>query len=84
MKTRQFINQIPLFAILIITALMFLIPFYILARNALMTQREIAQFDWQFWAKIPNWENINNLMNDPIANMRVGLRNSAIISLFQV
>jgi len=84
MKTRRFINQIPLFATLIITALIFLIPFYIIARNALMTQREIAQFDWQFWAKIPNWENINKLMNDPIANMRIGLKNSAIVSLFQV
>lgn len=84
MKIRRFINQIPLFAILIITALIFLIPFYIIARNALMTQREIAEFDWQFWAKIPNWENINNLMNDPIASMRVGLKNSAIVSLFQV
>jgi multiple sugar transport system permease protein len=53
-------------------------------RNALMTQREIAQFDWIFWAKMPQWKNLTDLWNDPIANMQTGLKNSALISLVQV
>jgi len=49
-----------------------------------MTQREIASFDWIFWAKQPNWKNIFDLLNDPVAPMITGLKNSIIISIFQV
>lgn len=74
----------PKYLLLIFLSFLYLLPFYIIARNALMTQREIAQLDWQFWAKIPQWQNIGILLKDPIANMQIGLRNSAIVSIAQV
>jgi len=74
----------PKYLVLIFLSLLYLLPFYIIARNALMTQREVAQFDWLFWAKEPQWKNITTLLNDPIANMRVGLKNSTIVSIAQV
>lgn len=68
----------------IILAMVFLVPFYVIARNALMTQREVANFDWILWAEEPQFENASNLFSDPIAPMGTGLRNSTIMSVVQV
>ena len=84
MTTRKTFNKVILYTVLIIFSIAYLIPFYIIARNALMTQQEIAQFDWVMWAETPQWENFTKLMSDPIANMAVGLKNSTIVSVFQV
>lgn len=84
MKTRKIINKVLLYTVLILFSIAYLIPFYIIARNALMTKQEIAQFDWVFWAAKPQWGNFMNLMQDPIANMTIGLKNSALVSLLQV
>ena len=73
-----------LYTLAVIISLVYLVPYYIILRNALMTQGEIAAFDWIFWAEQVQWENIVNLFNDPIAPMGVGLKNSAIIAFFQV
>lgn len=84
MKTRKRLNKVLLYVVLILFSIAYLIPFYIIARNALMTQKEIAQFDWVLWAAAPQWENFTNLMSDPIANMGVGLKNSTLVSVLQV
>jgi multiple sugar transport system permease protein len=73
-----------IYVLAIIVSILYLVPYYIIVRNALMTQSEIAAFDWIFWADAMKWENLVNLFNDPIAPMGVGLKNSAIISFFQV
>lgn len=84
MKTRKIISKVLLYTVLILFSIAYLIPFYIIARNALMTKQEVAQFDWVFWASEPQWQNFMNLMKDPIANMAIGLKNSALVSLLQV
>ncbi len=84
MKKRFQGNKIPTYLLLILLSIIYLIPFYIIARNALMTKQEVAQFDWLFWADSPQWANLTNLLNDPIANMKIGLKNSTIVSIFQV
>lgn len=84
MRTRRFFNSFWLYALLTILAIIYLIPYYIIARNALMTQREVASFDWILWASQMQWSNLIDLFNDPIAPMGIGLKNSAIMSLFQV
>lgn len=73
-----------LYAIAILIAFMYLIPFYIIARNALMTKVEVSSFDWIVWPEQAQWENVVNLFNDPLAPMATGLKNSAIIAFFQV
>ena len=58
-----------LYAIAILIAFMYLIPFYIIARNALMTKVEVSSFDWIVWPEQAQWENVVNLFNDPLAPM---------------
>jgi len=68
---------------LIVSALLFLLPFYIIVRNALMTQPEMTAFNWSWWAKQTQWENLTTLFTDPSAPMGSGLLNSAIIATME-
>src|SRR5258708_1093263 len=65
---------------LTVCVLLFLIPFYIIVRNALMTQLKITLFDWEWWGKEAQWDNLNTLFNDLMAPMGTGLLNSVIIA----
>lgn len=67
--------------LLIFLAIIFLIPFYILFRNSLMTNPEITSFDWILFPESPQWSNFAELFADPFVPMWTGLRNSAIISI---
>ena len=67
-----------------VVAVIYLVPYYIMLRNALMTQQEVAAFDWLFWAKQMQWRNFTALFNDPVAPMGRGLWNSVVISVLQV
>lgn len=67
--------------VLIVLAVVFLFPFFLIARNALMTQAEITSFTWSWWPAEPQWGNIEVLFNDPSAPMGNGMRNSVIIAL---
>jgi multiple sugar transport system permease protein len=84
MKKLRFGKKVPTYILLVLLSIIYLIPFYVIVRNALMTKQEIAQFDWVLWAKTPQWSNLVNLLNDPIANMKIGLKNSALVSFYQV
>lgn len=68
------------YAGLAVCTVLFLVPFYIIVRNALMTQPEITSFDWHWWAKNPQWDNLSTLFNDLMAPMGAGLLNSALIA----
>jgi multiple sugar transport system permease protein len=74
------IQTVFLYIGLTLCALLFLIPFYIVVRNALMTQLEVTSFDWHWWAKEPQWDNLNTLFSDLMAPMATGLMNSALIA----
>lgn len=63
---------------LIPLAVLFLFPFYVIVRNALMTQPEITGPVWQWWPDKPQWDNFNVLFDT--APMSRGLRNSAILA----
>jgi multiple sugar transport system permease protein len=68
------------YLVLIPLAVIFLFPFYLIARNALMTQPEITSFNWSWLPADPEWSNFRLLFNDPSAPMGTGLRNSAILA----
>ena len=68
------------YLLLLVLALLFLFPFYLMLRNALMTQAELSAFDWSWWPAEPQWQNVHLLFNDTTAPMASGLRNSAIIA----
>jgi multiple sugar transport system permease protein len=77
---RDLILAIVRYLLLIVLSILFLFPFYIMVRNALMTQAEITSFDWSWWPKDAQWENVRTLFNDPSAPVETGLRNSAILA----
>jgi multiple sugar transport system permease protein len=71
-------------AILIVLAILFLFPFYLIARNALMTQAEITSFEWSWWPAVPQWNNVEVLFNDPAAPMGSGMRISLFVAVFNL
>jgi len=69
------------YIVLIALALLFLFPFYLMIRTAVITQPEVASFDWVWWPQETHWrENLEGIFNDQTAPMSVGLRNSALIA----
>ena len=72
-------GQVVLYLIATVLALIFLFPFYLMIRNALLTQPQISGLDWVWWPTDAQWENARTLFNDyPFGT---GLRNSAIIAI---
>jgi multiple sugar transport system permease protein len=70
------------YVVLILLALLFLFPFYLMIRTAVLTQPEVASFDWVWWPEETHWqENLAGIINDPTAPIGVGLRNSTIIAV---
>jgi multiple sugar transport system permease protein len=71
------------YALLIILAILFLIPFYLIVRNGLAAEREITSPNWTFFPSTLHFENIPELFSDPEVPFLDGLINSAIISVLQ-
>lgn len=68
---------------LIALSILFLTPYYLIFRNALLTQPQILSFKWVWLPIPPHFENVQAIFNDPSAPMGTGLRNSVIIALVQ-
>jgi len=60
---------------------LFLVPFYLIARNALMTDDQITALHWAWLPAAPQWDNFRKLFADPTAPMLTGLVNSAVIAV---
>jgi multiple sugar transport system permease protein len=80
---QSYIGPTLIYGLLIILSILFLIPYYIIFRNALMTQAQITSFDWVWLPIPPQFGNLTELLNDPNGSMVTGLRNSAIIAVVQ-
>ncbi|MDQ6670854.1 MAG: carbohydrate ABC transporter permease [Chloroflexota bacterium] len=77
------ISSVLVYATLVVLAVLFLAPYYLIFRNALLTQPQILSFDW-VWLPIPaHIENLQEILNDPLAPMSTGLRNSAVVAIVQ-
>ena len=62
-------------------SLVFLLPFYILTRNALLAETEIQAPHWLWLPPAPQFSNFVAVFNNPEAPLASGLRNSAIIAV---
>jgi len=82
-RARPKIGLVVVYLALIVLAIIFLIPYYLIFRNALLTQPQILSFNWVWLPLPPHFENAQDLFNDPSAPMATGLRNSAIIAIVQ-
>ncbi|MEU3375683.1 carbohydrate ABC transporter permease [Streptomyces caelestis] len=63
-----------------VAALLFLIPFYILVRNALSTDAEITGESWKFFPTDIQWGNISELFGDETVPFAQTLWNSAVVA----
>ena len=77
------ISTILRYALLIILAFFFLIPFYLIVRNGFATDVEITSPHWTLFPSILHFENIQELFNDPDVTFLNGLENSALVSILQ-
>ncbi|MEO7058528.1 MAG: carbohydrate ABC transporter permease [Lapillicoccus sp.] len=71
------------YAILGVGAALFLVPFYLVVRNGLMTERDITSPQWQWLPPALQWGNVTELFSDPAVPMARSLLNSAVISVVQ-
>ncbi|NUP14966.1 MAG: carbohydrate ABC transporter permease [Streptomyces sp.] len=63
-----------------VAAFLFLIPFYILLRNALSTDAEITGENWKFFPTDIQWGNISELFTDETVPFAQSLWNSAVVA----
>ena len=63
------ISNILMHAVLIFFALLFIVPFYVMLRNALATDLEITSFEWVWFPKVIQWGNFEELFADPFVPM---------------
>ena len=63
-----------------IAGFLFLIPFYLLIRNALSTDAEITGENWKFFPTDIQWGNVSELFTDDTVPFAQSLWNSAIVA----
>jgi multiple sugar transport system permease protein len=68
---------------LVIGALLFLVPFYLLIRNSLATDPDITSPSWTLFPKTLHWGNVTELFDDPSVPMLHSLVNSVVIAVSQ-
>jgi len=64
-----------------IAAVLFLIPFYLIVRNALSTDQEITGENWKFFPSHVQWGNVSELFNDPLVDFSRSLWNSFVVAV---
>ena len=68
---------------LAIAAVLFLLPYYLVVRNALSSDAEITAPGWTFFPTQIHWENLSELFSDPSVNFIRALANSAVIAVVE-
>jgi multiple sugar transport system permease protein len=68
---------------LVVATVLFLLPFYLMLRNALATDREITGVDWTIFPSSLRWGNVEEVFEDSSANFARSLFNSAVIAVAQ-
>jgi multiple sugar transport system permease protein len=68
---------------LVIAAILFLLPFYLLVRNGLATRAEITAPNWTFFPSKIHWENFGQLFDDETVPFARSLVNSTVVATLQ-
>ena len=71
------------YVLLVILALLFLLPFYLIVRNGLAAESEITSPNWTFFPSTLHFENIQELFKDTEVPFLDGMVNSTIIAVLQ-
>jgi multiple sugar transport system permease protein len=78
---RSLAGTIAVYTALVILAIIFLIPFYLIVRASLSSEADLTGPHWKFFPTTLHWDNFRTLFTD--IPMETGLRNSAIIGIVQ-
>jgi multiple sugar transport system permease protein len=81
--TSKTISLVLRYGSLIILAVIFLFPFYLIVRNGLSTDADITSPNWTFFPKTLHFENIQELFSDPGVPFLDGMINSALVAVLQ-
>ena len=68
---------------LVISTVLFLLPFYLIVRNAVSVDSEITAPGWTLFPRTIHWDNFRELFSDPSVNILQALGNSAIVAVLQ-
>ena len=68
---------------LVLGAVLFLVPFYLLLRNGLSTEADITSPDWTLFPSSLQWGNVAELFDSRSVPMARSLANSAVIAVTQ-
>jgi multiple sugar transport system permease protein len=82
-KPSEVLAQVARYLALAVAAVLFLLPFYLILRNAISLDTEITSPNWTIFPKTIHWENLGELFSDPSVNILHSLANSAIIAVLQ-
>ncbi|HZX09039.1 MAG TPA: carbohydrate ABC transporter permease, partial [Kribbella sp.] len=66
---------------LFVAVVLFLLPFYLILRNALSTEADITAPTWTLFPSHLQWGNISELFNDTTVPMARALYNSAVVGI---
>lgn len=72
------------YAVLIVAAAIFLVPFYLLVRNALSTEQQITTIDsWTWFPSSPQWGNLSEVFSSGSVPLARSMVNSLLMSVVQ-
>ncbi|GAB3232991.1 carbohydrate ABC transporter permease [Glycomyces halotolerans] len=74
-------SRVLTFVALMALAVIFLIPFYLIVRNALATTQEITAPEWLWFPSSPQWSNLGDLFDNPMVPMARSLWNSTVVGV---
>ncbi|MCQ4210750.1 carbohydrate ABC transporter permease [Streptomyces longispororuber] len=69
------------YLVLCLLAAVFLIPFYVLLRNAFMSTPEVTATDWHWLPSALNWDNFSSLFDNPERPFGRSIVNSLVIAV---
>lgn len=78
---RQVISSTGLYLATGICTVLFLVPFYLIVRNALSTDAEITGENWKFFPTDIQWGNFRELFSDPTVPFAGSLWNSTVVGV---
>lgn len=78
---RQLLGSAGLYSALAVATLLFLLPFYLIVRNALSTDKDIMGSEWRWWPSDVQWGNANELFDDISVPFLHSMWNSVVVAV---
>jgi multiple sugar transport system permease protein len=82
-KQSSVAGTVARYAALVVATVLFLLPFYLMLRNAFATDKEITGVDWTIFPSSLRWGNIGEVFEETSGDFARSLFNSAFIAVAQ-